>query len=238
LELQFAFRQKHSDTEKVHRIAKLIRTTSGKQNCSAAFLDITQAFDKVRHPALLFKIRKILPHAYYRALESYLTDRLFQVKFKHEQITIKTEAGVPQGSVLGPILYLIYTSDFLTSDDTTTATFAGDTAILASMKFQATINKIDEWLEKWKIKVNQSKYTHITLFLRNQTCPTVQMGNVAIPQKNEVKYLGMHLDKRLTWENHIKFKRKYLNLKTKQMNWLLGKSTLLMEGKSSYTKQY
>jgi hypothetical protein len=67
-----------------------------KYYCSAAFLDITQAFDKVWHPGILFKIRKILPHTYYRILESCLTDRIFQVKFKDEITTSrKTETGVP-----------------------------------------------------------------------------------------------------------------------------------------------
>jgi hypothetical protein len=49
------------------------------------------------------------------------------------------------------------------------------------------------------------------------------MGNIAPPQKNEVKYLGMHLDTRLTWAKHIKTERKQLNLKAKQMHWLLGR---------------
>jgi hypothetical protein len=79
---QFGFRQKHSIIKQVHRITEIIKGASEKKNCSAAFLDITQAFDKVWHPGLLFKIRKMLPHAYYRILESYVMDRLFQVKFK------------------------------------------------------------------------------------------------------------------------------------------------------------
>jgi hypothetical protein len=76
----------------------------------------------------------------------------------------------------------MYTSDLLTSDNTTTTTFADDTAILAthedpaiaSMKLQATINMIDYWAKKWRIKLNQSKSKHITITLRNQTFPTVQ----------------------------------------------------------------
>jgi hypothetical protein len=115
-------------------------------------------FDKVQHPGLLFKIRKILPQAYYRTLESYLMDTLFELKFKDEIRTLrKTKAGVPQGSVLGPVLYTVYTSDLLPSHNTT-VTSASDTATyedpaIASMKLQATINKTVNWVNKWKIKI-------------------------------------------------------------------------------------
>jgi hypothetical protein len=58
------------------------------------------------------------------------------------------------------------------------------------------------------------------------------MGDVALPQKNDVKYLGVHLDRRLTWAKHIKAKRNQLNLKVKRMYWLLGtRSTLSTESK-------
>jgi hypothetical protein len=52
--------------------------------------------------------------------------------------------------------------------------------------------------------------------MRNQTCPTVQMGSAAQPQKIEVKYLDIHLDRRLTWAKHIKAKRNQLNVKVKR----------------------
>jgi hypothetical protein len=150
---------------------------------------------------------------------------LFDIKHNDEITNLrKIEAGVPQGSVLGPVLYLIYTNDLPTSENTTTATFADDTAILAtnedpaitSIKLQHNINKVNEWAKKLRIKANQNKSTHISFTMRNQTCPIVQMGDVALPQKNDVKYLGVHLDRRLTWARHIKAKRNQLNLKVKK----------------------
>jgi hypothetical protein len=121
------------------------------------------------------------------------TNTKYQI-FKDKITTSKeTEAGLPRGSVLRPVLCLIYKRDLPTSDNTT-LTFADDTAILvthedpaiAIMKLQATINKIDDWEKKWRIKINQRKSTHITFTLRNPTCPTVQTDNVDLPEKNEV----------------------------------------------------
>jgi hypothetical protein len=57
------------------------------------------------------------------------------------------------------------------------------------------------------------------------------MGNAALPQNKEVNHLDMHLDRSVTWAKHIKTKRNHLNLKAKQMHWLLGKSTVPIESK-------
>jgi hypothetical protein len=66
------------------------------------------------------------------------------------------------------------------------------------MKLQTAISKIDDWTKKWRIEINQSKSTHITFTVHNRTCPTMQMGGVDLPQQNEMKYLGMQLDRRVT----------------------------------------
>lgn len=234
---QFGFRRQHTTIEQVHRITKEIRKAfDEKKYCSAAFLDISQAFDKVWHPGLLYKIKKNFPQKQYEVLKSYLCDRLFQVKLKGEVTDLrKVESGVPQGSVLGPILYLIYTADLPTSQDTMTATFADDTAVIATDSapevateiLQSNINTLQQWMLKWKIKVNQAKSKHVTFSMRKRTCPTVKMNDVELPQVDEVKYLGMHLDRRLTWSKHIKMKRKQLNLKFNKLYWLLGKQSVL-----------
>ena len=78
---QFDFREQHGTTEQVHRVVnKISRDLENKRYCSAAFLDIAQAFDKVWHDGLLYKLKQQLPHHYFQILKSYLKDRKFMVK--------------------------------------------------------------------------------------------------------------------------------------------------------------
>ena len=100
---QFGFRKQHSTVEQIHRITHMIsQTLEKKKYCSAVFLNIQQAFDKVWHEGLLYKIKKILPHPYYSILKSYLTNRQFIVKcLDATSATFPIESGIPQGSVLG-----------------------------------------------------------------------------------------------------------------------------------------
>jgi len=114
-------------------------------------------------------------------------------------------SGVPQGSVLGPVLYLLYTADLPIAPDIITATYADDTAILtahkdhveASQRLQKSLLHIQIWLKKWRIRVNGAKSIHVTFTTRRKTCPPLILNGVSIPQAESARYLGLHLDRRL-----------------------------------------
>jgi hypothetical protein len=171
---------------------------------------------------------------YYLFLKSYLHNWHFQVKVEDSYTDLlPVKAEVPQGSVRGPLLYLLYTADLPTSPDATIATFADDTAILAtdpdpaiaSHKLQTSFLAIQHWLTKWRLKANSSKSIHVTFTTRRAACPGVHIYNEQLPQAEEVKYLGLHLDRRLTWHKHVFAKRKHLGIILSKMYWLLGLSS-------------
>jgi hypothetical protein len=123
---QFGFRTQHSTIDQVHRITNIIeQSLEEKKVCSTLFLDVALAFDKVWHEGLNHKLKLLLPVQCSSILESYLSDRYFRIKHKDAYSDLrKIHAGVPQGSVLDPILYLLYTSDLQTLEQTVAATFS------------------------------------------------------------------------------------------------------------------
>jgi hypothetical protein len=132
---------------------KINEALETKQYCSAAFLDISQAFNRVWHTGL----RQFPTLNYYLILKSYPHNRHFQVKVEDSYTDLlPVNSGVLQGSVLGPLHYLLYTADLPTSPDSTIATFADDTAILAtdpdpataSQKLQTSLLAIQHWHTK------------------------------------------------------------------------------------------
>lgn len=91
------------------------------------------------------------------------------------------KAGIPQGCVLGPILYTIFPADIPVSDNITIATYADDTAVLAcsncpteaSYHIQAYLYLLEKWLSRWNIEVNSDKSSHMTFAIRRGDCASV-----------------------------------------------------------------
>lgn len=239
---QFGFRKQHGTIEQIHRVVKTIRNSLEHKNyCTAAFLDVSQAFDKVWHVGLISKIKSIFPYPISSLLRSYLTDRFFQVKRGGEITNLfPICSGVPQGSILGPTLYLIYTSDLPTTINTTIATYADDTVIMASNPIateasevlQNHLTELESWLKLWRVQVNSLKSTQITFTLKKGVAPPVSINNTPLPVNTAVKYLGIHLDSKLNWGTHIWKKRLQLGLIYRKMYWYMSrKSNLSLENK-------
>ena len=126
---QFRFRNKHSTIEQMHGLVnEILQALETQQYCTPLFMDIEKAFDKANHEKLLQTIKNQFPEQIYKLLKYYLT---FVVKINDAYSEIKDiKAGVPQGIVVGPILYTLYTADIPTTVNSKILTFADDTAIL------------------------------------------------------------------------------------------------------------
>jgi len=110
------------------------------------------------------------------------------------------------------------------------STFADDTAILsrskcpqqASAQLAAHLDVVQIWLSDWRIKVNEQKCKQVTFTLNRRNYPNLTLNNTVLPQAYEVTYLGVHLDRRLTWRTHIEAKRTHQMLKANSLHWLIN----------------
>lgn len=181
-EFQFGFRRAHSTIQQYHRIAHtILNSLNSKEYCTAVFLNVRQTFDRVWHVGLLYKIKKHLP-TFFKLLESYLNNRQFRVRIQGDvSVMLPINSDVPQGSVLGPLLYILLTSDLPLSPNITIGTFADDTVILTTHSnvlqahhiLQEYLKKSEKWLKDWSIEINETKSTHITFTLRKDVCPPI-----------------------------------------------------------------
>ena len=109
----------------------------------------------------------------------------------------------------------MYTADQSIRRDVTVAMYADDTDILAAHQdpeidsriIQRQLSDIQIWLDKWRMKASETKSVHITFTTRKGNYPAFKLYDRPLPSVNEVKYLGMYLDRRLTWTKHIKTKK-------------------------------
>ena len=176
------------------------------------FLDVSKAFDTLDHEIMLYKLE------YYgvkgpalQLLGSYLSDRKQYVEFenvKSDSSNIKT--GVPQGSILGPLLFVIYVNDIsLASKIFTAIIYADETSLsstLNTFRFNTNLNinnelsKISEWLKVNKLSLNTKK-TYAMIFHMPQkqvTTPTLEIDETSIEFVNSFNSLGITIDKHLS----------------------------------------
>lgn len=241
-EEQFGFRPRHSTTHQVMRIKNHVKQQFHLGNSTAmVLLDVEKAFDTVWHDGLIFKLLKLnFPKYLVKIIQSFMNQRSFCVKINQEiSERFPIPAGVPQGSVLGPILYILYMYDFPQTIDCQYAFFADDSAVICSGLFaQDIINKIQYSLEdvvefsnKWKIKVNTEKSQAIFFTRKRKSCfipgTNILMNGTEITWSNSVRYLGVFLNKRLTFSDHVTHIIKKMNVAIKLLYPIINRKSEL-----------
>ncbi|GBO13107.1 RNA-directed DNA polymerase from mobile element jockey [Araneus ventricosus] len=208
-----------------------------KIDTAAVFIDIAKAFDRVWIDGLLYKMHKLkITRKLILLLQSYLKGRSFVVRVGKELSTPRlTEAGVVQGSRLGPHCFNIFINDICQMPDTEICLFADDTAILSSgATAEATMTSLNNhltelgrWLIKWKIKVNSDKCQAVYFSRKQSLPPPPKIFRRVIPWREETKYLGITLDKKLTFKSHFaKIKSDFKQARA-QLKPLIGKDSKL-----------
>ncbi|MEL7522377.1 MAG: reverse transcriptase family protein, partial [Cyanobacteria bacterium J06553_1] len=215
---QFGFRSQRSTETALQRfIDHVLGAFDKNQFTLSVFLDLSKAFDTVNHAILLNK----LCHYGIRGiplkwLTSYLSNRQQYVYVNNQSSSRrKVSCGVPQGSILGPLLFLVCINDLPNSNtELNTILFADDSTLFCShddiYSLTSTVNNhlsdVASWLKANKLTLNVAK-THYMIFHRHKKftypVPPLTLNNSVLTETSQTKFLGVTIQQQLYWHNHI-----------------------------------
>lgn len=178
------------------------------------FLDFSKAFDKVSHKLLLLKLSKLnLDTSVLAWLRCFLTNRFQFVTVNHFDSSLSPVlSGVPQGSVLGPLLFLIYINDLPSRVHSSINLFADDCVIYReirnandSLALQSDLNAVSSWCSEWvmTLNINKCKVMHVSRTSAPSSTYTLQQHTLDIV--SSYKYLGVHISNNLSWDQHVTY---------------------------------
>ena len=215
---QFGFRKNHSTFMALVTLLESITSALDNLEFSICILiDFRKAFDTVEHSILLNKLNHYgIRGTALQWFNSYLTNRYQYVNYNNTTSNMKQiVCGVPQGSILGPLLFLSYINDISSvSNVLSSVLFADDTTLLYSsnnlQELSATVNNelsnIVQWLNANRLSLNIAK-TNFMIFRprgKNEVCPTIHICGAEIQEVDSAKILGIVVDNKLNWMEHIK----------------------------------
>ena len=208
---------------------------------AVAFLDLAKAFDTVNHKILLHKLYYYgIRGMAYKLMENYLTNRQQRVKIRNNVSSFSNiNTGVPQSTILGPLLFILYVNDMFKENiisyaDDTAIIITGDTWHTVEKKMNEELEKVSDWLALNKLSLNIKKTTYITFGNYCDSVLTnfdVLINGKRINRVESSKYLGIIIDYRLNWENHIKYivgNTKYLIFVFYKLSKIINIETLRM----------
>ncbi|KAG5669831.1 hypothetical protein PVAND_000124 [Polypedilum vanderplanki] len=217
--IQHGFRAGFSTVHQLKRvISHMKKEIEHKRSTALITLDVEKAFDRVCHKGLLFKlISGNFPPLLIKLISSFLSNRSFRVVINGKRSEpYQLLAGVPQGAVMSPTLFNVFTADFPQEDFYDTALFADDVAIFKSHRCSKPITNgiskaaksISSYYKKWRIGLNAQKTTAMFVTRRRKKqlpSQRLRIFNANIEWTNQTKYLGLIIDKNLSFKPHIDY---------------------------------
>ena len=184
-----------------------------KTQIDIILLDFAKAFDKVSHLRLLSKFTSYgITGNTQNWIKSFLSNHKQRVSVNGalSDITDVT-SGVPQGSVLGPVLFLLYINDIDVNIKSSIRLFADDSIIYRQISsktdhniLQTDLNQLQTWSVKWQMELNLSKCVHLPIINKTKPSPhKYSLFGQPLFTVSSHSYLGVKLDSKLTWTNHV-----------------------------------